>query len=67
MAFESFSDLVSMCYVTPIGVTRCHGSFVWVSYAIGISVFVANIVAVYRRRSQVVNQIRRKIRRESKS
>lgn len=64
MAFESLSDFMTMCYVAPIGDTRCHGSYVWAAYGIGFAVLIGNIVAVVKRRRQVVRQIRRKIRRE---
>lgn len=64
MAFESLSDFMSMCYVAPIGDTRCHGSYVWSAYGIGLLIVAGNLVAVIKRRRQVVDQIRRRIRRE---
>ncbi|MDX1693556.1 MAG: heme exporter protein CcmD [Ketobacteraceae bacterium] len=64
MAFESLSDFMSMCYVAPIGDTRCHGGYVWTAYGIGLLVIAGNIAAVVARRRQTVNQIRRRIRRE---
>lgn len=64
MAFESLSDLMTMCYVAPIGDIRCHGPYVWTSYGIAVLIVVGNLVAVVRRRRQVVDQIRRRIRRE---
>jgi heme exporter protein CcmD len=64
MAFESLSDFMSMCYVAPIGATRCHGSFVWTAYGIALLVIAGNIVAVVRKRRQAIQQIRRRMRRE---
>ncbi len=64
MAFESLSDFMSMCYVAPIGDTRCHGPYVWSAYGIGLLIVAGNLVAVIKRRRQVVDQIRRRIRRE---
>lgn len=64
MAFESLSDFMTMCYVAPIGDIRCHGAYVWSAYGIGLLVIAGNLVAVVKRRRQVVDQIRRRIRRE---
>ena len=64
MAFESLSDFMTMCYVAPIGDIRCHGAYVWTAYGIAVTIIVGNLVAVVRRRTQVVEQIRRRIRRE---
>ena len=64
MAFESLSDFMSMCYVAPIGATRCHGSFVWAAYGIALLVIAGNIAVVVRKRRQAIQQIRRRIRRE---
>ena len=64
MAFESLSDFMTMCYVAPIGDTRCHGSYVWTAYGIALLVVAGNIIAVVRQRHRAINQIRRRIRRE---
>ena len=64
MAFENLNDFISMCYVAPIGDTRCHGGFVWSAYAIALTVVVLNVVGVIRQRRKVITQIRRKVRRE---
>lgn len=67
MAFESLNDFMTMCYVTPMGFDRCHGPFVWSAYAIALTVVLGNIFAVIQRRKKVVDQIRRKLRREQAS
>ena len=67
MAFESLNDFLTMCYVTPMGFDRCHGGFVWTAYGIAAVVVLGNLFAVINQRKKVVNQIRRKIRREQAS
>ncbi len=64
MAFESFADLVNMCYVAPIGDTRCHGGYVWSAYGIALIILAGNLVAPLRRARQVKRNIKRKLRRE---
>lgn len=66
MGFESLQDFMSMCYVAPMGVTRCHGGFVWAAYGIAAVVLIANVVAVIRRRRRLVKQIQRQVRRDQK-
>ncbi|MCG8670952.1 MAG: heme exporter protein CcmD [Pseudomonadales bacterium] len=50
-----------------MGFDRCHGPFVWSAYAIALTVVLGNIFAVIQRRKKVVDQIRRKLRREQAS
>lgn len=64
MAFESLNDFMTMCYVTPMGFDRCHGGFVWSAYGLATLVVVGNLLAVIRQRKKVIQQIRRKMRRE---
>lgn len=64
MAFESLTDFMTMCYVAPIGDTRCHGAYVWSAYGIAALVIIGNLVAIARQRRNIISQIQRKIRRE---
>ncbi|MCG8316202.1 MAG: heme exporter protein CcmD [Pseudomonadales bacterium] len=64
MAFENLNDFISMCYVAPIGDTRCHGGYVWSAYAVAFTVVLLNIVGMVRQRRKIIQQIRRKARRE---
>lgn len=67
VAFESLSELFSMCYTAPIGDIRCHGGYVWSAYGIAALIFLANMVAPVLRRKQVTQTIRRKLKREQAS
>lgn len=64
MAFESLNDFITMCYVAPIGDTRCHGNYVWAAYGITAIVVIGNLVAVIKQKRNAVQQIRRKLKRE---
>ena len=64
MAFESLSDFFSMCYVAPIGDVRCHGAYVWVAYGLAVVVVAGNLIAVVKQKQNVINQVKRRIRRE---
>lgn len=56
MAFESFADFIAM---------GKHGAFVWSAYGISLLVIAANIIAIVQRKKTLLNQIKRKIRREN--
>ena len=51
MAFHSFSDFIAM---------GRHGAFVWSAYGISL----INIVAPIQRKRALINDIKRKIKRE---
>ena len=55
MAFHSFSDFLAM---------GRHGAFVWSAYGISLIVIVANIIAPIQRKRALINDIKRKIKRE---
>lgn len=55
MAFESFADFIAM---------GKHGPYVWSAYGITLVVVVANIVAPILRRKGVIEDIKRKAKRE---
>jgi len=55
MAFESFADFIAM---------GKHGPYVWSAYGITLVVVLANIVAPLMRRKGLVDDIKRKARRE---
>ncbi|AUM14395.1 heme exporter protein CcmD [Ketobacter alkanivorans] len=55
MAFESFADFIAM---------GKHGPYVWSAYGITLVVVLANIVAPLIRRKGLVDDIKRKARRE---
>ena len=55
MAFHSFAEFLAM---------GRHGAFVWSAYGISLIVIVANIVAPIQRRRALINDIKRKIKRE---
>ncbi|MEZ5504757.1 MAG: heme exporter protein CcmD [Gammaproteobacteria bacterium] len=55
MAFETFADFIAM---------GKHGPFVWSAYAISAFIILANILAPIQRRRALVNEIKRKIKRE---
>lgn len=55
MAFETFTDFIAM---------GKHGPFVWSAYAISVIIIVANILAPILRKRALVNEIKRKIKRE---
>lgn len=55
MNFDSFSDFLAM---------GGHALYVWLSYGIGVAVIIVNIVLPLVRRKQVVQQLKRRLRRE---
>lgn len=55
MAFETIADFIAM---------GKHGPFVWSAYGISLLIIAANIVAPIQRRKALMNDIKRKIKRE---
>lgn len=55
MAFETFADFIAM---------GKHGPYVWSAYGITLVVVVANILAPVLRRKGLVDEIKRKAKRE---
>lgn len=55
MAFETFADFIAM---------GKHGPYVWAAYGISLVVIVANIIAPIQRRKALLNEIKRKLKRE---
>ncbi|TNC83890.1 MAG: heme exporter protein CcmD [Alcanivorax sp.] len=55
MAFETFADFMAM---------GKHGPYVWSAYGITLLVVVANILAPVIRRKGLVEEIKRKAKRE---
>lgn len=55
MAFETIAEFIAM---------GKHGPFVWSAYGISALIIIANIVAPIQRRRALVNDIKRKIKRE---
>jgi len=55
MAFETFADFIAM---------GKHGPYVWSAYGITLMVVVANILAPVVRRKGLVDEIKRKAKRE---
>ena len=55
MAFETIADFIAM---------GKHGPFVWSAYGISFIVILANILAPIQRRKALLNEIKRKIKRE---
>lgn len=55
MAFETFADFIAM---------GKHGPYVWSAYGIALVVVVANILAPVLRRKGLVDEIKRKAKRE---
>ncbi|HAG92981.1 MAG: heme exporter protein CcmD [Pseudomonadales bacterium] len=55
MAFETFADFMAM---------GKHGPYVWSAYGITLLVVVANILAPIIRRKGLVEEIKRKAKRE---
>lgn len=55
MAFETFADFLAM---------GKHGPYVWSAYGITLMVVVANIAAPIVRRRGLIEDIKRKVKRE---
>lgn len=55
MEFETFADFIAM---------GKHGPYVWSAYGITLVVIVANILAPIVRRKGLVEEIKRKAKRE---
>lgn len=55
MAFETLTDFIAM---------GKHGPFVWSAYGISFIVIVVNILAPIQRKKALMNEIKRKIKRE---
>ena len=55
MEFETFADFIAM---------GKHGPYVWSAYGIALVVLVANIIAPIVRRKGLVEEIKRKAKRE---
>jgi heme exporter protein D len=55
MAFETFADFIAM---------GKHGPFVWSAYGISLIIILANIIAPIQRKKALLNEIKRKIKRE---
>lgn len=55
MEFETFADFIAM---------GKHGPYVWSAYGITLVVIIANIVAPILRRKGLVEEIKRKAKRE---
>lgn len=55
MAFDNFADFLAM---------GRHGAFVWSAYGISLIIIAANIIAPIQRKRALINDIKRKIKRE---
>ena len=55
MEFETFADFIAM---------GKHGPYVWSAYGITLVVVIANILAPIMRRKGLVEEIKRKAKRE---
>ena len=55
MAFDNFADFLAM---------GKHGAFVWSAYGISLIIIVANVIAPIQRKRTLINDIKRKIKRE---
>ncbi len=55
MYFDSFSELIDM---------GGHGVYVWVCYAIAVSILVFNIASPLLAKKQVIQELNRRIKRE---
>ena len=55
MAFDNFADFLAM---------GKHGAFVWSAYGISLIIIVANVIAPIQRKRGLINDIKRKIKRE---
>ena len=62
MVFENMADLISMCNE---GFSRCHGVYVWSSYALGLSVIAYNLLTPIIEKRRLLKQHRRRKVRES--
>ena len=62
MVFESLSELFTMC--NP-GFSRCHGVYVWSSYALGLSVILFNFLAPIVEKKRLLKEYKRRKARES--
>ncbi|SEG57919.1 heme exporter protein CcmD [Marinobacterium lutimaris] len=58
MSFNSFSEFLSM---------GGHGLYVWLSYALGLSVILLNLAAPLMERSRLIAQLKRRLQRENQS
>ena len=56
--FATFADFIEM---------GNHGLYVWLSYGIGLGIFLYNIVAVMLNKRRFFNEAKRRLRREQKS
>ncbi len=55
MNFENLSDFLAM---------GGHGLYVWLSYGVGLAVFVANVVIPMRKKKEIVKKQGQRLRRE---
>ncbi|MGB3619962.1 heme exporter protein CcmD [Ketobacter sp. MCCC 1A13808] len=55
MEFDSFQAFMQM---------GKHGAFVWSAYGITLVVILGNLIAIRRRKKNVIETIQRKIKRE---
>lgn len=55
MYFDTFADFIAM---------GTHGPYVWSSYGLTGFIILLNLLAVVRRRKQVITTIRQKLRRQ---
>ena len=62
MVFESLSELLTMCNQ---GFFRCHGVYVWSSYALVLSVIIYNFLAPILEKKRLLKEYKRRRARET--
>jgi len=58
MAFETFAEFLDM---------GGHGLYVWLCYALGLVIILANLVLPIQQSKKVQRDLRRRLRREGES
>lgn len=56
MQFESLSEFINM---------GGHGLYVWLAYALGVSVFLVNVFSPAMKRKTLLRNLARRLRREN--
>ncbi len=56
LQFESFSEFLNM---------GGHGLYVWLSYALGIAIIIANLILPVFKRKELLKNLARRLRREN--
>ena len=56
MQFETISEFIKM---------DGHGLYVWLSYAIGISILIGNLILPLFTRKELIKNLARRLRREN--